>query len=101
MKAETFSAEVSAALQALAWDQWVRLGVSGAVPRHPEERAADPEALLLFTLEVGRSDPRLFDFLAHPRGTCAVAVVPSRARNPHLRWLAHNTLTSTPYSRST
>jgi hypothetical protein len=26
-----------------------------------EEHAADPEALLLFTFEVGRNDPRLFD----------------------------------------
>lgn len=61
MKAETFSAEVSAALQALAWDQWAQLGVSGAIPSHREQRAADPEALLLFTLEVGRTNPRLFD----------------------------------------
>jgi hypothetical protein len=61
MKAETFSAEVAGALRELAWDQWSQLGVSGAMPRHGEERAADPEALLLFTLEIGRTDPRLFD----------------------------------------
>ena len=61
MKAETFSAELVAALQGLAWDQWSQLGVSGAMPSHREERAADPEALLLFTLEIGRTDPRLFD----------------------------------------
>lgn len=61
MKAETLRAEVVAALQELAWDQWSQLGVSGAVPRHREERAADPEALLLFTLEIARTDPRLFD----------------------------------------
>jgi hypothetical protein len=61
MKAETLSAEVVAALQELAWDQWSQLGISGAMPRQREERAADPEALLLFTLEIGRSDPRLFD----------------------------------------
>ena len=61
MKAETLSAEVVSALQELAWDQWSQLGVSAAMPRHREERAADPEALLLFTLEIGRTDPRLFD----------------------------------------
>jgi hypothetical protein len=61
MKAETLRAEVVTALQELAWDQWSQLGVSGATPSHGEERAADPEALLLFTLEIGRTDPRLFD----------------------------------------
>lgn len=45
----------------LAWDQWSQLGVPGAAPMQREERAADPEALLLFTLDVGRGDPRLFD----------------------------------------
>lgn len=61
MKAETLRAEVVTAVRELAWDQWSQLGVSGAMPRHGEERAADPEALLLFTLEIGRTDPRLFD----------------------------------------
>lgn len=61
MKAETLRAEVVSALQELAWDQWSQLGVSGAAPRRREERATDPEALLLFTLEIGRTDPRLFD----------------------------------------
>ena len=37
------------------------LGVSGSAPRRRDERAADPEALLLFTLEIGRTEPRLFD----------------------------------------
>jgi hypothetical protein len=53
--------EVIGALQELAWEQWSQLGVSAAPPSDREERAADPEALLLFTLEVGRTDPRLFD----------------------------------------
>lgn len=61
MTAETLRDEVVASLQALAWDQWSQLGISGAAPKLREERAADPEALLLFTFEVGRSDPRLFD----------------------------------------
>lgn len=61
MTAETLRAEVVAALQELAWEQWSQLGVSAAPPERREERATDPEALLLFTLEIGRSDPRLFD----------------------------------------
>lgn len=61
MKAETLRAEITSELQSLAWGQWSQLGVSGARPKQREERAADPEALILFTLEVGRTDPRLFD----------------------------------------
>jgi hypothetical protein len=61
MKAEQLRKEVVADSVALARDQWSQLGVSAASPPHREERAADPEALLLFTLQVGRNDPRLFD----------------------------------------
>jgi hypothetical protein len=61
MTAAELRDEVVAALLALAWDQWSQLGVSATPPAHREERAADPEALLLFTLEVARNDPRLFD----------------------------------------
>jgi hypothetical protein len=61
MKAATFRDEVLAEFRALAWDQWSQLGVSSPAPKRREERAADPEALLLFTLEIGRTDPRLLD----------------------------------------
>jgi len=61
MRAEQLRKEIVADSVALAWDQWSQLGVSAASPPRREERAADPEALLLFTLEVGRNDPRLFD----------------------------------------
>lgn len=61
MKAAQIRDEIISGSVALAWDQWSQLGVSAAAPKHREERAADPEALLLFTLEVGRHDPRLFD----------------------------------------
>ncbi len=61
MTAAELRDEVVAALLAVAWDQWSQLGVSAAAPAQREERAADPEALLLFTFEVGRNDPRLFD----------------------------------------
>jgi hypothetical protein len=61
MTAETLRAEVVAALLELAWEQWSQLGVSAAPPEDREKRATDPEALLLFTLAIGRTDPRLFD----------------------------------------
>ncbi len=61
MKAASLRDEIVADCIALAWDQWSQLGLSGAAPARREERAADPEALLLFTLEIGRNDPRLFD----------------------------------------
>jgi hypothetical protein len=61
MTAATLRVEVTAALLELAWEQWSQLGVSGAPPARREERAADPEALLLFTLHISRYDPRLFD----------------------------------------
>lgn len=59
--ARIISTELTAAARDLAWGQWAQMGVSGAPPSWPEGRAADPEALLLFTFEIGRHDPRLFD----------------------------------------
>ena len=61
MKAATLRDELVASLHELAWDQWSQLGVSAPARERREERTADPEALLLFTLEIGRSEPRLFD----------------------------------------
>lgn len=52
--------EVRARLVAFAWDQWEQMGVSGTA-RRADRWAADPEALLLFTLEIARGDARLFD----------------------------------------
>jgi hypothetical protein len=61
MKAAALRDELLADLRELAWDEWSQLGVSGSAPPRREERAVDPEALLLLTLEVARSEPRLFD----------------------------------------
>lgn len=47
-------------LTSFAWDQWAQLGVFAPTERR-DNSAADPEALLLFTLEIGRNDPRLLD----------------------------------------
>jgi hypothetical protein len=45
-----------------AWDEWAQMGVSATAHR-VSPWAQDPEALLVFTLEVARGDPRLFDEL--------------------------------------
>lgn len=60
MQISTLRDNVSDRLTAFAWDEWAQMGVL-ATPHRESRWAADPEALLLFTLEVGRSDPRLFD----------------------------------------
>jgi DNA-binding MarR family transcriptional regulator len=43
----------------LAWRQWTAIGVAGT--RSSRRTIVDPEALLLATLSIGRSDARLFD----------------------------------------
>jgi hypothetical protein len=43
-----------------AWGEWVQLGVSGDGTRS-DRWVIDPEAIVLFTIEVARRDPRLFD----------------------------------------
>lgn len=47
-------------LAAFLWNQWAQMGVLGTVERS-DRWAADPEALLLLSFEVGREEPRLFD----------------------------------------
>jgi hypothetical protein len=55
-----FKNEYQSQLLDLLWRQWSALGVAGqAGPEN--QRAVDPEALLLLTCTVGRQDPRLFD----------------------------------------
>jgi hypothetical protein len=55
-----FSSELSRRLVEFCWDEWAQMGVL-ANPRRVSSWAADPEALIVFTLEVARADPRLFD----------------------------------------
>jgi hypothetical protein len=52
--------DVQSHLAAFLWSQWAQIGVLAATDRK-DRRAADPEALLLLTFEVGREDPRLLD----------------------------------------
>jgi len=61
MELATFRDTVRHELNTFAWDQWAQLGVFAPAPQQSQTAAADPEALLLFSLELGRDDPRLFD----------------------------------------
>jgi hypothetical protein len=49
-------------LAAFLWSQWAQMGVLATAGRN-DRWAADPEALLLVSFEVGREEPRLFDEL--------------------------------------
>jgi len=52
--------DVQSHLSAFLWSQWAQMGVLATTNR--EDRwAADPEALLLLTFEVGREEPRLLN----------------------------------------
>lgn len=55
-----FKAEYRERVLALLWRQWTALGVSGNLGSW-QASVIDPEALLLITCTVARSDPRLFD----------------------------------------
>lgn len=60
MRPSALSERLGAALRDFAWDEWGQMGVLAA-PRRRSPWAQDPEALLVFTLEIARDDPRLFD----------------------------------------
>lgn len=49
-------------LVALTWSEWAQMGLL-ATPHRRSPWAQDPEALIVFTLEVARAEPRLFDEL--------------------------------------
>lgn len=53
-------ADVQGRLASFLWGQWAQMGVL-ATAEHDDRWAADPEALLLLSFEVGREDPRLFE----------------------------------------
>jgi hypothetical protein len=58
----TLSRRLSDQLVAFAWDEWEQMGAL-ATPHRSSPWAQDPEALIVFTLEVARADARLFDEL--------------------------------------
>jgi hypothetical protein len=57
-----FSHRLSERLVSFAWDEWAQMGLF-AVPHRHSPWTQDPEALIVFTLEIARADPRLFDEL--------------------------------------
>lgn len=60
MQISALREDVDTRLLAFAWNEWAQIGVLADASRE-SPWATDPEALLLFTLQVGRSDARLFD----------------------------------------
>ncbi|HET9676276.1 MAG TPA: hypothetical protein VFP21_02070 [Solirubrobacterales bacterium] len=52
--------QMQSRLSVFLWDQWGQLGIQVPVTRQ-DHWAADPEALVLLSLEVGRDEPRLID----------------------------------------
>ncbi|MGP0100218.1 MAG: hypothetical protein ACLPUT_01165 [Solirubrobacteraceae bacterium] len=62
MDVSALNRRLSDQLVAFAWDEWAQMGVL-ASPHRRSPWAQDPEALIVFTLEVARAEPRLFDEL--------------------------------------
>lgn len=62
MDPKTLREQLERRLVEFAWDEWAQIGVL-ATPRHRSPWAQDPEALIVFTLEIARCEPRLFDEL--------------------------------------
>lgn len=106
MRTSTLSDRLRESALDLAWRQWTALGVAGT-STWTDRAAIDPEALLLFSLEVARWDPRLYDeildwlatngeWLSLPRlknltrrqepGSLWAAMSWATAENPALRW---------------
>lgn len=60
MSTSALRAHVLEGSREFAWGQWAQLGVLAESSRR-DAWAVDPEVLVLFSLEVGRDEPRLFD----------------------------------------
>jgi uncharacterized protein YegP (UPF0339 family) len=60
MRPSVLRERLVAGLRDFAWDEWGQMGVLAA-PRRRSPWAQDPEALIVFTLDLAREDPRLFD----------------------------------------
>jgi len=52
--------DLQSRLSSFLWDQWAQMGILATSSRR-RRWAADPEALLLLSFEVGREEPRLFE----------------------------------------
>ena len=62
MDISAYSDRLSEQLVEFAWEEWAQMGLL-ATPHRRSPWAQDPEALIVFTLEVARAEPRLFDEL--------------------------------------
>jgi hypothetical protein len=62
MDSSALSNRLSDRLVSFAWDEWAQMGLL-ATPHRRSPWAQDPEALIVFTLDVARAEPRLFDEL--------------------------------------
>jgi hypothetical protein len=60
MSISTTREELQSRLASFLWGQWAQMGILATAERS-DQWAADPEALLLLTFEVGREEPRLFE----------------------------------------
>ncbi len=56
------SGQLTNRLVSFAWEEWAQMGLLVA-PTHTSPWTQDPEALIVFTLEAARREPRLFDEL--------------------------------------
>lgn len=61
MQASALRDRVTTTLLDFARDEWAQLGIFLQSSRPPDSWVQDPEALLVFTLDVARDDARLFD----------------------------------------
>jgi hypothetical protein len=62
MDPTTLKEQLEQGLVEFAWGEWAQMGVL-ATPHIRSPWAQDPEALIVFTLEIARYEPRLFDEL--------------------------------------
>jgi hypothetical protein len=94
---------VEGALLSFGWEQWSQMGIL-ALARSESPWAQDPEALLIFTLEVARVDPRLFDeildWLLTNEHLISVRRLRSLASDPVDRSLVEAALTWVRHQRS-
>lgn len=60
MSLAQFRQEFIETLLSFAWRQWGQMGVSAHIPK-ADSWAVDPEALILFSIEIGRLEARVFD----------------------------------------
>lgn len=62
MEISTFRDQLIDRLIPFVWNEWAQMGLS-ATARGRSRCAQDPEALIVFSLDVARAEPRLFDEL--------------------------------------